>query len=117
MDWQWYEAIEDWKHFAKSVGALDEIGKTNQYNLNDAAWALYEHTDSKRLLKKSLEWINASIAIEKSSANMDTKAVVLHKLGKNAEAMAAAKESIEMAKVTGEDASETEAALKEWEKE
>ena len=117
MDWQWYEAIEDWKHFAKTVDALDEIGKTNQYNLNDAAWALYEHIESKRLLKKSLEWINASIAIEKSSANMDTKAVVLHKLGKNAEAIAAAKESIEMAKVTGEDASETEAALKEWEKE
>jgi thiol-disulfide isomerase/thioredoxin len=114
IDEQWFVANEDWKHYAEAIDALQTMGKANQYTLNGAAWTFYEKANKKSLLKKALLWVNASIAIEKSSANVDTQAMLLYKLGQKDQAIAAAKESIQMGKANDEDVSETEKALAKW---
>lgn len=114
IDEQWFQATEDWKHYAEAIDAIQALGKANQYTLNGAAWTFYEKVNKKSLLKKALVWVNASIAIEKSSANLDTQAMVLHKLGYKDQAIAAARESIQMGKANDEDVSATEEALAQW---
>jgi hypothetical protein len=96
---------------SKSSG---KAGRTDQFNLNDAAWTFYEKVNQKSLLKKAEVWITQSVALERSSVNLDTQAMLLHKLGKKEAAIAAAQESIAMGKATGEDVSATEKALAEW---
>jgi thiol-disulfide isomerase/thioredoxin len=114
VDMRWHEATENWKHFAKTIEKLGKAGRTDQFNLNDAAWTFYEKVNQKSLLKKAEVWITQSVALERSSVNLDTQAMLLHKLGKKEAAIAAAQESIAMGKATGEDVSATEKALAEW---
>jgi thiol-disulfide isomerase/thioredoxin len=114
VDKSWAVAKGDWKGYAKIVDEFTAMGKNDQFTLNEAAWGFFENVTKKSMLEKALGWANESIKIEKSYANVDTKAQLLHKLGRNDEAIAAAKESIALAQETGEDASETQAALDEW---
>lgn len=116
VDLQWFQSVEDWKHYAKTMEKLGEAGRNDQYSLNQAAWTFYEKVDNQRLLKLAAEWVEQSIRIEKSSANLDTQAMLLHKLGQKEAAIAAAVESIALGKAAGEDVSETEKALAEWQK-
>ncbi|MEY3443378.1 MAG: hypothetical protein RLZZ519_1659 [Bacteroidota bacterium] len=116
VDLQWFQTVEDWKHYAKTIEKLGEAGRNDQFNLNNAAWLFYEKVDHKGLLNKAAEWIEQSVRLEKSSVNLDTQAMLLYKLGQKEAAIAAAKESIAMGKATGEDVSETEKALAEWQK-
>ncbi|MBP8073806.1 MAG: thioredoxin family protein [Bacteroidia bacterium] len=116
VDLQWFQTVEDWKHYAKTVEKLGDAGRNDTYNLNNAAWLFYEKVDNKRLLDVANEWITESVRLEKSSVNLDTQAMLLYKLGQKEAAIAAAKESIDMGKATGEDVSETEKALAEWQK-
>lgn len=75
---------------------------------NSVAWQVYEVTDDKNILKKAAEWAQWSIDEVKNSFNTDTMAAILHKLGNNDKAMAFALESIELAKVEGNDYSATQ---------
>ncbi|MFN8394864.1 MAG: hypothetical protein U0176_09360 [Bacteroidia bacterium] len=112
-DYGWARANENWTDYAKYMDQIQKKGGANAPFLNDAAWTVYENVDDKKVLKQALAWAEASVAEEKGYANMDTKAMILKKLGRKDEAIAAAKEAIELAKATGEPYEETEAALNE----
>lgn len=74
---------------------------------NSVAWQVYEISDDKNVLKKAAEWTQWSIEETKNSFNTDTMAAILNKLGNKDKALAFALESIELAKVEGNDYSAT----------
>lgn len=112
-DLQWAGNHSEWKEYASILNRLRGMKAVDTYILNSGAWMFYENVDDKKLLKTALVWANESVEEQKLYANMDTKAMVLMKLGRNDEAITVAKEAIEIAKASGEDYAETEAALNE----
>lgn len=84
--------------------------------LNEAAWGYYETIEDKAMLEAAVGWAEKSIQIEKNWYNTDTKAALLHKLGRNKEARKAAEESIEIGKALGEDTKSTEDLLEKIKK-
>ncbi len=82
---------------------------------NAMAWDVVE-SENKKQYKSALKWINRSVGISKNFYNLDTKAWLLYRMGKNKEALATAKEAIAIAKEAGEDSSGTEELLKLIEK-
>ncbi|EJF52993.1 thiol:disulfide interchange protein [Saprospira grandis DSM 2844] len=79
--------------------------------LNEAAWdGLYEEKNKKQL-KAALKWIDKSIELEENYYNLDTKANLLHKLGKKKEALATAEKALELAKAQAVEAEETKALI------
>ena len=80
-------------------------------SLNAHAWRIYELSEDKLLLVQAESWINKSIALERNSFNLDTKASILYKLGNKIEAMKAAEESIQLAGEEGSDPSATQEML------
>jgi thiol-disulfide isomerase/thioredoxin len=114
LDMLWTQVGEDWKGYAKAAKAyLAQLDQPAPEVLNDIAWTFYEHVDAKADMNKALEWINASVAAQPEYANLDTQAMVLMKLGRTDEAIAAAKQAIEAGKAAGEDVAQTEEALQE----
>lgn len=79
--------------------------------LNAHAWRIFELSDDKLLLAQAEEWINKSVEMEKNSFNLDTQASIQYKLGKKAEAMKSAKESIRLAAEEGSDPTATQELL------
>ncbi|AFC25057.1 putative disulfide-isomerase [Saprospira grandis str. Lewin] len=79
--------------------------------LNEVAWSYFQTEDSKKKLKAALKWINKSIELEENYYNVDTKANLLHKLGKKKEALATAEKAVELAKAQGMEAEETKALI------
>ena len=79
---------------------------------NAAAWQLFELTDDEMLLRQAANWTLVSISKEENSFNTDTMAHLLYKLGDELSAKSYAEKSIELAKQSGEDYSETEKLLK-----
>lgn len=74
---------------------------------NGAAWHIFETSDDSDLLKIANGWVDQSIAKEKNSFNVDTKANLLHKMGNKREALEVAKEAVKLAKEEGADPSST----------
>ena len=97
------------KYFDKYIedSPVDEI--------NEAAWTFYRVIDDKKLLKKACKWSKRSIKMEDNFYNNDTLASLYKKLGKKCKARKTALKAIELAKLNGEDYSETEALLEEIE--
>ncbi len=79
--------------------------------LNGAAWSYYENSKDKVKLEAALGWVEKSIQLNKNWYNTDTKAAILHELGRNQEAYQAAEESIKIGKALGEDTKSTEDLL------
>ena len=75
---------------------------------NAAAWQVYEISDDKSVLKKAVEWTQRSIDEYKNSYNTDTMAAIHYKLGNMDKALTFALESIDIAKMEGNDYSATE---------
>lgn len=55
--------------------------------LNNWAWFSFLKTDNKVYLKKASEWSREAVKLDPSAGNMDTYANLLHKLGKQHEAI------------------------------
>jgi len=73
-----------------------------EYEFNDAAWMIYEQSNDKAALLKAEEWMKKVVATGSNEyAYQDTYAALLYKLGKKADAKAAAVKAIEMAKEKG----------------
>lgn len=89
--------------------------KLEAMQLNSHAWRVYELSDDKLILAQAEKWIAQSVEMEPNSYNTDTQAAVLYKLGKKAEAKAAAEKSIQLAQEEGNDSSATKALLKKIE--
>ena len=79
--------------------------------LNSYAWKFFLHVDKDKDLKKALEWSSRTCELEPIYSYLDTKAMLLMKLGRKDEAIATAQKAIEVAKANGEEYGETEVEL------
>ncbi|MBB4805927.1 thioredoxin-related protein [Chryseobacterium defluvii] len=94
-------ALETYKDF--SAASSEE--------LNSAAWNFFENIENKSSLEKALEWAQESVKKKQDYANTDTLANLYNKIGDKKNAKLWAEKSIELAKSSGEDYSDTEKLL------
>jgi thioredoxin-related protein len=94
---------------------LDKYPSANGGFLNNAAWTFYEQVDDKERLEKAVKWSLASIKSDDNFMYNDTAAALFFKLKNKDKAKEHAEKAIKLAKVHGEDASETESLLKKIE--
>jgi hypothetical protein len=107
------EYTQDWKKFASLVSEYFQLYPSQNANeLNNYAWAFYEHVDDKKMLENAEKWALQATQLEDAYHTNDTYAAVLFKLGKKTEAKKAAEKAIDLAKQKGEDYKETEELLK-----
>lgn len=108
----WHESKEDWTAYATDAVRYVEAGRIDNANeLNELAWAFYEHVDDKAMLAKAATWAETALSKETSYAIADTYASVLFKLGRREDARKAAVQAIELGRKEGADFAETEALL------
>jgi thiol-disulfide isomerase/thioredoxin len=89
---------------------------TNANALNAVCWTYFMQVNDKTKLKDAEGWIAQSVKLDDKYYNTDTYANILHKMGRDKEAIMMAKHSIEMAKKSGEDFSSTQELLNSMEK-
>jgi thioredoxin-related protein len=94
---------------------LDKYPSANSGFLNNAAWTFYEQVEEKERLEKAVKWSLASIKSDDNFMYNDTAAALYFKLKNKNKAKEHAEKAIKLAKVNGEDASETESLLKKIE--
>ncbi|MEO1052962.1 MAG: thioredoxin fold domain-containing protein [Bacteroidota bacterium] len=95
---------QDWDTYAKLVLALiDEVGLIGPEKLNEFAWKFYLHIDDPEQLGEAIKWME-HILVEQSTASiMDTYASLLHKTGKNEQAIEWSKKALEAAEQEGQE--------------
>ncbi|GAB4091693.1 thioredoxin family protein [Flaviaesturariibacter terrae] len=82
-----YRNIGDWSHYAPAaIQYLGAATDTKPVELNDIAWAFFEHVTDRAQLEKALGWSKKSLA-ENDPNFVDTYANLLHKLGRTKEAI------------------------------
>jgi len=109
---QYYEAIEDWKKYAKAaVKYLDKYEQTEWEVYNQFAWRFYEYVNSKKYLEKAESWAAQSIVLKSTYYNNDTYAALLYKQGRINEAIAAAEKAISIAKIDKVNSANTQQLL------
>ena len=105
----YFGAKKDWAQYArKSVEHYSTYPVAPANELNTAAWNFYLHVDDPAQLEKAAEWARQSVALENAYYNNDTYASVLYKLGRYDEALKIANKAIGLARVSGQDAADTE---------
>jgi thiol-disulfide isomerase/thioredoxin len=94
----WYKEKKRWRKYFKTLLVFLKIRDKNKLFLTDFAWDVFDHSSSKKLLNTALEWVELDHKKNKIPENswitMDTKAHLLYKLGRSAEAIAIEKEII-----------------------
>lgn len=80
--------------------------------LNAIAWNFFENVTHKESLEKAVTWAQESVKKNENSANTDTLANLYNKIGDKKNAKIWAEKAIQLAKSSGEDASDTEKLLK-----
>lgn len=80
--------------------------------LNSLAWNFFENITNKSSLEKAVAWAQESVKKDQNFANTDTLANLYNKMGDKKNAKMWAEKSIELAKSSGEDSSDTEKLLK-----
>ncbi|MBN8695234.1 MAG: thioredoxin family protein [Bacteroidetes bacterium] len=99
---------QNWESYSNNaVLYIEQYNVNDAYELNSFAWTFYEMVDKKEKLEKAASWAKKAVEADNNYAYNDTHAAVLFKLGKKAEAQAAAEKAIELAKKEGTDASAT----------
>lgn len=92
------QQTENWKDYAEAATKyVENYAMDNSEALNSIAWTFYEVIEDTDKLQKAVKWADRSIELEKNYYNTDTKAALLHKMGKHEEALAAAKVAVEVA--------------------
>jgi len=99
---KFYRRIEDWRKYSglkderikkvppKTKNEEDGNWMGDAWDLNVAAWDMFQHCSDKKVLRRALGWSNLSIVIDAPDPNVqfyDTKANLLYKLGKVKEAI------------------------------
>ncbi|MEO7174967.1 MAG: thioredoxin domain-containing protein [Saprospiraceae bacterium] len=108
----YYSSMQNQAEYEKAVVEyMDKFGSENYAFLNQIAWNFYEKVSDKNLLEKALGWAKKSVQLTDGYANNDTLAALYYKTGQNKKAKEAGMHAIEIAKITGEDYSETESML------
>lgn len=80
--------------------------------LNSIAWNFFENVSNKSSLEKALAWAQESVKKNENFANTDTLANLYNKVGDKKNAKVWAEKSIQLAKSTGQDSTDTEKLLK-----
>lgn len=108
-------ALRD-KDFAKYEKLTLELNQDtsalSSEELNSIAWNFFENVSNKASLEKALVWAQESVKKDENFANTDTLANLYNKTGDKKNAKLWAEKSIELAKKTGQDSSDTEKLLK-----
>lgn len=108
-------ALRD-KDFAKYEKLTLELNQDtsalSSEELNSLAWNFFENVSNKASLEKALVWAQESVKKDENFANTDTLANLYNKVGDKKNAKLWAEKSIELAKKTGQDSSDTEKLLK-----
>lgn len=108
-------ALRD-KDFAKYEKLTLELNQDtsalSSEELNSLAWNFFENVSNKTSLEKALVWAQESVKKDENFANTDTLANLYNKTGDKKNAKLWAEKSIELAKKTGQDSSDTEKLLK-----
>jgi thioredoxin-related protein len=108
-------ALRD-KDFAKYEKLMLELNQDtsalSSEELNSLAWNFFENVSNKTSLEKALVWAQESVKKDENFANTDTLANLYNKTGDKKNAKLWAEKSIELAKKTGQDSSDTEKLLK-----
>lgn len=118
-----YIALLDMRYYARSEKAEEYMHNyydnycDNANQLNSIAWRYFEQKEDKADLEKALKWVTKSVDLSPNWASLDTKANILHKLGRHKEALKAAQKSVMLGKKQDADVSETEKLLANIEKE
>lgn len=97
---------KEWTNFFNAADAyINTLGlaNVNVNELNSLAWSSFEQVTDKALLKKALTWSKQSFAINNQAPFIDTYANLLHKLGKQKDALQWEQKAITIAKNNGED--------------
>lgn len=105
---------KDWQLITRKIDRyFNKFAPNDAQMRNQMAWSYYTNDaiQDKKLLTMALNWAKKSVELDEGYANTDTYAALLYKLGMKKEAAEAAKKAIQLAKKSGEDASETEALL------
>lgn len=79
--------------------------------LNSIAWNFFENVTNKTSLAKAVTWAQESVKKNENYANTDTLANLYNKIGNKKNARLWAEKSIELAKKSGEDYTDTEKLL------
>lgn len=91
-------AVEDWTTYqAAALEWFGEFTTDDPTAYNDAAFNFYLHVEDRAALETALSWANQSIAQQRATWNLHTRAALLHKLGRKAEAQRVAEEALELA--------------------
>ena len=107
-----YRAQQDMDNYAASaVAYYQKYPSQDAEELNEQAWAFYLSIDNLEHLKAALAWAQQSVALDSQYYNNDTLAALYYKLGDKKNARKAAEKAIQLAKDSGQDASETELLL------
>lgn len=99
------------KFLNAAVDYLENFDVQNSQQLNSIAWAFYENTTDKAMLKKACAWAEKSVDLDSNYANNDTVAAICYTLGKKRRAKKFAKTAIKLGKAGGDDVSSTEELL------
>jgi thiol-disulfide isomerase/thioredoxin len=80
--------------------------------LTSLAWNFFENVSNKASLEKAVAWAQESVKKDENYANTDTLANLYNKIGDKKNAKIWAEKSVQLAKSTGQDSSDTEKLLK-----
>jgi thiol-disulfide isomerase/thioredoxin len=109
FEMKYYKAKKDWeKYCSLLVERVDAYGPFGQiddadFNLNNLAWDVFQHSYDKKVLQAALSWSNRAVRIVEDSKNhgnlgnwMDTNANIRYKLGDRKQAIEEEKKAIEL---------------------
>ena len=104
---------KDFSNYEKlSLDLYKDTSTANSEELNSVAWNFFENVNTKSSLEKAVTWAQESVKKDQNYANTDTLANLYNKIGDKKNAKLWAEKSIELAKSTGQDSSDTEKLLK-----
>jgi hypothetical protein len=85
----YYQRKADWVNFQTAVMAYmkDYSNNVSTHELNNFAWAVFEHCKDMTCVKEALEWSKRSFKDNNDPMFIDTYANLLYKLGKKEEAI------------------------------
>jgi len=89
-----------------------DYSSASSEELNSVAWIFFENISTKTSLETAIKWAQESVNKNTNYANTDTLANLYHKIGDKKNAKIWAEKSIELAKASGEDSTDTEKLLK-----
>ncbi|HCA05798.1 thioredoxin family protein [Chryseobacterium sp.] len=95
-----------------TIELYKDYSAASSEELNSLAWNFFENVSSKASLEKAVAWAQESVKKDENYANTDTLANLYNKIGDKKNAKMWAEKSVQLAKSTGQDSTDTEKLLK-----